>query len=153
MVNVVDHTRLAHGHDRFTAADYREGGTRGQCLGHRQGAGSKIRYLEDTHRTVPEDGAGSGKDFPVARTCLGPDVHNHQLGGDGVACHHLYPLWIVNRVGNHDVVRQDEFDATFGCGSEHRSCCLDHLLLDQRPADLESLCEEECVGHATADEK
>jgi len=109
--------------------------------------------LEDAHGAVPDDGVGVGDGDGEELDGFGTDVESHFVLGEGAGAGEGLGVGVGREAVGEDMVGGEEkFDAVlFGFG-EGGFGDVDLVGFDQRFAGGLTLCVEEGVGHAAADD-
>ena len=146
---------LHSGHRVATADDHGRAvlGAPGEIARHGARAVAEGGHLEDAQRAVPEDRPGIVERRLERRPAGGPDIHRGPGVGDLVGGHDLVLGSARDLLGHDHIAGQHDAHALLRGVGEEALGVLDALPLEQALADRVALRDEECVGHASADDE
>ncbi len=136
---------------RVAAADDGDGRGLGQSLGHFTRSDCEVIEFEDTHRAVPDNGAGFLDGIGVELNRLLTDIDTHPALREGFGRNRLVVGIGRETIGNHVVDRQQELDALLFGLLHQRGSQIDLVGLEQRASDFMTLRLNKGVGHAATD--
>ena len=147
---------LFGGGDRVSSSDDGDGtvflGDVGKDVDKVEGSGGELLDLEDSHRSVHDDGLGGGKGFLLGLGGFRSVVKSHPSVRDGISRDNLAVGIGGEFVGDNNVGRKkDGLAHLFGLGHDSLGG-VNEVVFDKRSTDLKSLGLQEGENHTSSND-